>query len=640
MTEIPSLELRAISCIASGLVYSAATGSDLSYIETEFIVKPRDQVSSRALPSSLALLGVILLIMAPPAYSHVQEAPGTKDEDSPEYQTALFLLEASMDEVKVIQDINTRIDLTEQILRLLAGPRPDRCRAMLDLLFDDALNLRNSTATEAKSRQPDLRTTITRIIRIAAHFDRQLAQAYMSRYEESEAKLSAVEPRQPSEATVNLKLKVATVLIAEDPPLAIAIAKSSLTFSVTSQTLVFLRTLRKKDIVSANDFFAAALYSVKARRGYNINELLLLYSYVFSPKNVPYLTERGLSMLHIPDYVGDHKEYPIDAKVATQYLDTSLQILLEPSRYSSQGLASLGAGVMGDLYFINIIEPYVRAYLPTFTESVVEFKALISQYLHPDRLGDLRARLDRWNSLGDKAPADPILGTSSPVENRNKDRRYYSTALGLVKAKEYEKAMQLVEMMSPEYRRQAQELIQFTIAENAVKDSDTDKAGSIARRDGNLVRRAYILTLVAEVLSGETNTDLVRANEILTELGQIAAKLDHTAERFVVLCGAAAISSGFDKVRAFEFIREAIKVANKIDNFDGDPLISFSIELSDFGYFHPVYRDRFTFHAALQSMASADFNGLLFDVKGLSNPMARIKAIIAVCGPVLTKEKK
>lgn len=595
----------------------------------------------RYVSRSAILLGLTISLLVAPARSRSQEISSVKHEESHSYQNALFIVDASIDEVREVQDINIRMGLTEQILSLLAKSRPERCRRMLDSLFDDALALKNSKASGDKAPHTDLMTIVARIIRMAASFDRKLAQSYISRYtdfENSDTKLSGGSAL-TTQMSADLQLRLASTLIAKDSALAISLAKSSLNLPLSSQSLVFLGTLRRKDIGLANDFFAAALQSIVMRQGYDLNELLLLYSYVFSPKKVPYLTPRGLSLLQIPDYFDVSQDYPVDPKVAVLYLQTAMQVVLDLSRYSTDRIARLAAGVPGDLYFLTLVEPLVGTYLPAYAEPLAKHKNLIAQYMQPDAVTELQARLGRWNSYGEKAGGDPTPDASSPsVSNKHNDRLYYSWALDSVKAKNYEKAMQLAERISAESREKARESIMFAIAESAVADSDIDRAESIARKDGNLLRRAYILTLIAEALSGDKKGDRAWANEILTEVGQIAAKLDHGKERFAILSGAAAVASRFDKVRTFEFIREAIKVANKVDGFDGDVRIGFSIEFAGFTFFNPIYRERITFQIGLQRLASEDFDSVLFDVRSLQNRVARLKAIIAVCGPVLSKE--
>ena len=590
---------------------------------------------------SFIQLGLTLSLVIAPPQSRSQELSRIKYEDSRLYQNALFIVNATVDELKDVQDINIRINLTEQILSLLAKSRPDRCRQMLDSLFDNALSLKNPKSSGDKAQQLDLMTIVARIIRMTATFDRKLAQSYINKYtdfEKSESKLSSDSSLTP-QMTANLQLRLATALIAKDSTLAITLAESTLTSPLSSQTLVFLGMLRKKEIGLANSFFTAALQSIKMRQGNDLNELLLLYSYAFSPKKVPYLTPRGISLLQIPDYINVDHDYPVDPKIAMQYLQTAMQVVLDLSRYSAERSGRLAVGVSGDLYFINLIEPHVATYFPTFAESLTKHKNLIAQYLQPDAVTELQSRLGRFNSYGEKPAVDPILDASTPsFYNKHNDRIYYSSALDFIRAKEYEKALQLAERISPDFREKAKESIMFAIAERAVADSEIEKAESIARRDGNLVRRAYILTLIAEALSSDKKSDRVRASEILTELGQIAAKLDHGKERFAILSGAAAVSSRFDKVRTFEFIREAIKVANKVDDFDGDVRIGFSIEFDGFTFFSPIYRERITFQTGLNRLASEDFDSVLFDVRTLHNRIARLKAIIAVCGPVLSKE--
>src|SRR6185369_15141234 len=125
----------------------------------------------------------------------------------------------------------------------------------------------------------------------------------------------------------------------------------------------FLGTLRKKDVGLANAFLSTALQSVIARRGTDINELLLLYTYVFSPMRVLWLNSQGIVLRQIPGYQRVAQDYPIDPTLAQQFLQASAQVLLTDPQYRQANL-SASTGPAGDLYFISLIKPQAAKYAP------------------------------------------------------------------------------------------------------------------------------------------------------------------------------------------------------------------------------------------------------------------------------------
>ena len=89
------------------------------------------------------------------------------------------MLDSVIDELREVDDINARISLAETIVTLLAKSRPERCRGMLDSLFDEALQSRRDEASKAVESNTD--AMLDRIIKIAARLDTRLAQSFVER---------------------------------------------------------------------------------------------------------------------------------------------------------------------------------------------------------------------------------------------------------------------------------------------------------------------------------------------------------------------------------------------------------------------------------------------------------------------------
>src|ERR1044071_1121385 len=102
------------------------------------MVKLEDIMSLTGFGFSSILIWLMLFLVIAPPFSYTHKQTSKEYEDSPSYQNALFIVDASVDELKDIQDRNVRIELTEQILKLLEKNKFDRCHQMLDSLFDSA----------------------------------------------------------------------------------------------------------------------------------------------------------------------------------------------------------------------------------------------------------------------------------------------------------------------------------------------------------------------------------------------------------------------------------------------------------------------------------------------------------------------
>lgn len=559
-------------------------------------------------------------------------------------QDALATLDSVLDQLSEIDDLPLRISLTETVVNLLSKSRPQRCRRALDLLFAKAMELRGDPSTHERELQASDSSEIRRIIQIAAVLDKSLAELYIKRY--TEALDLKAEPSAGNTDLSSAYVKVATQLVEEAPALAVLTASRSLRTGLTPDTLVFLAMLRKKDVALANRFFVSALQSCQARNARDVNELLLLYAYVFTPLRIPVVTPGGIGILSVPEYLAVAENYPVDTLLAKQYLETSSRLLLDSNRYLPENLVGLANGLLGDFYFISIIEPRVVEYLPHSAQVMVQQRNVVANYLQALDRANAFASLERWTATptaasltggGSNDRVEYLVSRAEQASNpKVKNQLYFRAALAAISDKQDKRALELVNRLSPEYSSKARQLVTLGIAVRKVRDGEFTEAEGLARRDDVLVRRCYVLTLIADSLLSSRVKDTYNAVRLLDDIQQLAGKLSDEKERLSVLEGAAAAYSRLNLAKALDLFRETIQTANKLDKFNGSLSIDQSLDVGGFLFDFSVYDHEFSFFDLLGRLGRSDFYQTLQEAREIRNRSLRIHSIVIVCKAALS----
>lgn len=573
-------------------------------------------------------------------------------------QSAFSTLDIVVDELPSIENIDLRIELTGTVVNLLAKSRPNRCRKALDSLFAKAMEIRaeglkagpRGKESDPDSEQLDPDSAIRKIIQIAAALDEKLAQSYIKAYtEEENENLNSEDSatlRQKNSQIASAYLKIAIDLVEKDPNLALLTAERSLNVGVMPDSLVFLAALRKQNIGLANRFFLAALRSCEARKGNDVNALLLLYAFVFSPLRVPVVSPRGIGVYSLPGLTLATQGYNVDPLLARQYLDDSSRLLLQADRYRPENLERLANGVVGDFYFLSLIESKAGEYLPNIAQSISEQRNVLANYLQSEDRTAATASVERWNKIpndvslvgsGNSATVDYLVSKAEQSSNpKVKNQVYFRAALAAVNDKQDERALNLASKLSSEYGQQAQQLLKFAIAERKVRNGQLDEAEQLVRRDDVLVRRCYIFTLIAESLLKGKTKDFPRATQLLDEVQQLAQKLTSKEERLCVLEGAAAVYFRVDSGRAFELLRETITTANKLDRFTGYVSIDQSLDVGGFLFDFSIYDKEFGYFDLIGRLGAGNFYQTLQSVREIQDRSLRIHSIVVVCKAALS----
>ncbi len=568
---------------------------------------------SHRLGATARIAVVVCLVVASGLHADGRQAsPRGKSQTSPLRQNAVVLLDSTIDELDEVENVETRLTFAGDIVRLLATIRPERCRRMLDSLFDDLSKLKGAEVARTDSRAPNPDALFRKLIQVAASLDRKLARTYIDRYAEQSLTQKA-EPNtsaQTASLQADMNMMLALQLIETDPALAVTVAERSVRAGVTTRTLEFLGALKRKDNNVAGAFFATALQSVNARQGNDVNELLLLYAYVFSPKRVLWLTPQGLVQRQIPGYQQAAQDYPVDARLAEQFLRVSTEILLKGTQHRLTNI-HLTNGASGDLYFINLIKPLAAAYAPSLFNPLSEQGNLLVSYLQPEQHSRLQSDMERVNGTQNRR-AEGVEKDGSALESllsradelppsAKRDQLYYNAAMSAVHDKQYDLAAEIVERVSSESREKVRGFVEFSIAQKSVSERQLERAERWVLRDDDLARRAYVFTLMANSLLDDGGKDYSRADKFLNEADRLASKLDNSREAISVLLKEAEVYSRFDNPRASETLRLALKAANKNEGFTGDGKVNRRLEIGGFSFFYEMYDDRLSSDSNRQS---------------------------------------
>jgi hypothetical protein len=571
-------------------------------------------------------------------------------------QSALSTLEGVVEDLASVGSLALRLDLTETAVSLLAKSRPSLCRKTLDSLFAKAMETRTTwlkdrthgTKSSLNVGRLDPDAAIRKIIQIAASLDGKLAESYIKAYtdEENFNNEDSATSREKASQIAAAYLKVATQLVAKDPNLALLTAEKSLNVGVIPDTLVFLTALRKQYPPLANKFFLDALRSCRARKTRDVNELLLLYAFVFSPHRVPVVTPRGIGAYSIPDYLPATQGHHVDPLLARRYLEVSSGLLLDEARYLPEELHRLPAGVVGDFYLLSLLETIAVEYLPNVAESISTQRNVLVNYLQSEERTAATTSVDQWNKIpgdvnlvgsGNNATVDYLVSRAEQTSNpKLKNQLFFRAALAAVDDKQDEKAKDLTSKLSPEYSDQARQMLMLAIAERKVRGGELDEAEQLARSDSVAVRRCYIFTLIADSLVRGRTKNFPRATQLLSEVEQLADELTSKKERMSVLEGAAAVYLWVAPGRSFELLRETITTANKLEGFTGYLSVDQTLDVGGFFFDFSIYDEEFGYFDLLNRLGARDYYQTIQSVREIHDRSLRIHSIVVVCKAALS----
>jgi len=531
-------------------------------------------------------------------------------------EVALAVLSSLPEEMRDIEDPEERLELVVRVAEVLERDSPERAKALLTAAFEEMLKYESDAKqTEMPDRWNALRKRI--ISRIARH-DEELAKRLLDRLYER-----GFSSEETSSAQIGY-VQFARGLIDDRPNLANYMARKRMRSLLSWEGLLFLLDLREKDKAQADRLFLEVASQVASEGAKDVNELLLLYAYAFSPALPLELTEKTPRMLSLPGY----RQGSADPEVAVPFLQSVIPPLLAPERYAGPGPVW---GPRGDFLFITVILPQCHRFLPAFVEELERQRNVLATLIPERERSSLESSVSRSSSLPpQRESVESLLEKAErATHQRGKDRFLFLALDRAIQKGDFERASKIVEKFSMEKREEILSFLNYLRAEKAVKEGDLRQALDSARRPMRPSLKAYLLIVIA--FRQSSSGDQQEAMSSLIEAEHIVRKLEPDRVKASLLLGLSAIHGLLETPYALTVLREAVETINKAKDFQGDVSVGNLITVGDFSFAYEVDERVFSFELPFSLLGARDFHVTMAFARAVARPVLRARAVIAVC---------
>jgi hypothetical protein len=435
---------------------------------------------------------------------------------------------------------------------------------------------------------------------------------------------------------------------------AARIAAPALGDGASGALVEFLLSLRTHSPAEADRLYLRLLAATRADASADANDVLLLSSYVFTPRLLAVVGGDGSVQFRALGMAGQESDgtgssASAGTPVRVAFAETAAEILLRPAQTGvTPGSSSGGATA---LYFaIGRLLPFIERESPQHAPLLHARRAALAADLEAVR----RAALDeqmKARSLTRENPDDPLRTWLDRAE-RAGDRKLGDMArLSGVKAaaskKLWDRARRLAdEVEDEERRRTARSMIaayQVAALSEAFSDDNDDfeKAVSFVRSaEVSAALRAYGFAQAAELAARRGKSE--RAAALLGEAFDYASQTEGgTALRDAATMMTATVAARVDSPRAWEALATAVNALNEDEEFTGD-IIWFNLETRvKLSPGEPEALNQalqpFTVDEMFDAAARKNFDRALAEARNLKSISARLLAFIAAAEARLDK---
>jgi hypothetical protein len=499
---------------------------------------------------------------------------------------AIQVISALADEARSYKSESLRASVQAKVADLLWDVDQPRARTLFNRAWDvaEAVDKEGRRRNQEERRRflsgqggtgfipppPNLRAEVLQVI---ARRDRELAESFLARMEddnkreEEESKLTRYwDPTEPPEAVAK-RLELARQLLESgETERALSIAVPGLN-RVTSQGIIFLVLLRKKNPVLADGRYASLLERAAADSMSDATSVSLLSSYVFTPSVLVTATRSGLLMnpwtetLPPPD---------LSPSLRAAFFRVAAQILLRP--IAPPELERTSAGRSGTYFTITRLLPMFEQYDREVSAALQARLNLLAQ-----GAGEIIPEQQRtfinagFNQR--EAKEEGFDDTLARIERTpGVDERDHLSALAARAAviKNDPKARELADKIENSgLRKRVRTFVDFILVSRALEKRDAEKALRLART-GELTafQRSWAYTEIAGLLKTSAPDDaagLIR--DAVMEAGHISATSPENAQAWIAITRRTIET---DPARVWETALQTVSSINKTQDYTGE----------------------------------------------------------------------
>ncbi len=501
--------------------------------------------------------------------------------------------------------------------------------------------------------KPDLRLEV---IRLAGKHDAQLSRQFTDQYveekrrEQEEKRNQNKQPRNydavfgtVDEASHDT-LHIAEQLLDVNKREALGLAEQAFVKGIPQAAGYLFAEIAERDRATADQLYLMALDSLQREKLPVPGQLLLLSSYPFGDGNVWVSSGDGVNSYQFP--VSD--KFIIDEKIVQQFIATAFTVLARNAEANVAQLPDANARVGAALFAAKLLQPRIAKYRPDRLE---EWQGLMNTLFYlageQTRLGidktlnqiSKRTEPETQTSIDDRIKK--LLDHAQNTNNfAQRDELYQKAALLADRKPDMPRALEIADKISNrEHRKKLRSWLNFEAATRAINARKLDEARQYATEVEATDQSAYLFFQIARVALADK--DQVRAQNLLAEAAQRAVAANNTPEKLRALLGLVSLYSRFDSPRGVDLAGEAVRTANKIQNYGPDQArlvrsletpggkgLSVSVENTE----------EFDLGKTLASLAGADFERALLLAQSLENKPLGLMAVISVAASVFEKK--
>lgn len=574
---------------------------------------------------------------------------------------AVSMLTSLADDARSFRDQKLRARVLARTADALWTSEPDRARELFRRAWTAAetgdAEAARQAAEDARKQQQQSgvvmrrspRDTRLEVLRMIAKRDRKLAEEFLKKLEEDadrEAKEAASDADRKrgmeqwaAPAALAKRLALAKALLQDgDVERAEQYALPAL-FQVNRDTISFLTALRPSDAKTADTAFASLLARAAGDTAADANTVAGLSSYAFTPLLYITFSADGGSYANQEGPLTGPADLSPDLRAA--FFQVAGGILMRPLPPPDQDFTTSGRS--GKFMVIKRLLPLFEQYNPEQAALLrAEMTALSGNISDPGSAEGNRA-IDR-GIVPDNPTTDPVQSMQNRLDHAKTSAErdgIYADVASALGGKGDPQARDLANKIDDsEFRNRTLAYVDFELLREAFQKKNIAEVVRISKT-GELtpLQRVWGYTQAARLV---TATDSARATDYLQEAATAVRRIDGSDPDRAR--GLMAVATGFartERVRAWEIITEAVKVANSAEGFTGeDGMLSARLATKNMVVATNSSAEDFDVAGVFTLLAGDDLYRSIELAKTFAAEAARANATLAIARSVLDQKRQ
>jgi len=588
----------------------------------------------------------------------VKEASNDKANERFLQDRARLILGLLSQEARQWERKDVAAGLQAQIADLLWANGQDQARNILIYAWETARGIEDKKQERSAYRNYSNRADIMRqVLLVAKRRDESLAEKWIEEMaeEKKEGEQAAEKSGQRGlfddrSARSAVLLEAALSIVKENPQAAASLSSDSLRDGISFGLQTVLIALQAESRDLSERVFRAALNRLMTAGMSDPNELLILYSYLYTPGKVQAAEtadQQGKFSLAVNKSAGTTAPAAqSDPALAAEFLRVATDLMLNAPLPSTTPNPPLTA--RAQIGVINSLIGRVGQVAPEKAAALANRRQLLmadAQFSAPPpkppagrieaRQGESRAEYNerRVDELEKQAEKE-----TSPL---GRDIAFAKAAVA-TETEDYERGWRLAgKIQDRQFKNDVANWISYRATLYFIQKDVLVKAAELNNKNEDLAQRAVCFVLGAQKLIAAK--DNLRAGEWLHEAGVLIRKVDPDQHWAKIALGLVAVHGKLDRIAALYTLREAVNAMNKapddeslytnkspaLQRFSGIGAADLTIGIRGFGI-----------DSALSVFRPDDFDKVYNVLNDIERPEARGTAKLVLCQQILKNDSR